>query len=217
MSTKTIKQDIQIPVSGVLAKGNITTNYVTYPIQLNYYTQLGLILPADVLTYLNLIQYTNMEYGYAFPKITDLSKVTGMNDETVGNSLKRLERAGLIIKEKHHEYRTKNIYYVFIPYEKEDLDSMFPELKAKNEQRIAAIDKKGEKDKVRLNSYQQRLEEAKKQREELKAANKVTPAPATQDHYKQLEEEAERIMFEKLAKLEEKNSNSHTLCVLRNN
>lgn len=201
MSTKTIKQDIQIPVSGELAKGNITTNYVTYPMQLNYYTQLGLILPADVLTYLNLIQYTNVEYGYAFPKITDLAKVTGMNDETVGNSVKRLERAGLIIKEKHHEYRTKNIYYVFLPYEKEDLDDMFPELKAKNEQRIAAIGKKDKEDKARLNGYQQKMEEAEKQREALKARNKVTPAPAKQDNARQLEEEAERDMLEKLAKL----------------
>ncbi|MEH7593843.1 helix-turn-helix domain-containing protein [Bacillus toyonensis] len=210
MSKKKIKQSIQIPVSGTLAKGNITTNYVTYPIQLNYYTQLGLILPSDVLTYLNLIQYTNTEYGYAFPKITDLAKVTGMNDETVGNSVKRLEQAGLIIKEKKHEYGNKNIYYVFIPYEKEDLDSMFPELKAKNEQRIGAIDKKAQKDKGRLNTYQQKLEEADKQREALKAGNKVTPVLANvvqhevrtvQDNPKKLEEEAEKIMLEKLAKL----------------
>ncbi|MBH0357247.1 helix-turn-helix domain-containing protein [Bacillus toyonensis] len=210
MSKKTTKQNIQIPVSGELAKGNITTNYVTYPMQLNYYTQLGLILPADVLTYLNLVQYTNVEYGYAFPKISDLAKVTGMNEETVSNSLKRLEGAGLIIKEKRREYGNKNIYYVFTPYKKEDLDDMFPELKAKNEKRIAAIDKKDEKDKGRLNNYQQKLEEAEKQREALKAANKLTPVlanvvqlevPAKQDNVKQLEEEAERSMVEKMAKL----------------
>ncbi|EJS11200.1 helix-turn-helix domain-containing protein [Bacillus sp. MYb56] len=203
MSNKTIKQNIQIPVSGELAKGNITTNYVTYPMQLNYYTQLGLILPADVLTYLNLIQYTNVEYGYAFPKISDLAKVTGMNGETVSNSVKRLERAGLIIKEKNYEYGNKNIYYVFTPYEKEDLGEMFPDLKAKNDQRIAVIDKKEKKDKGRLKGYQQKLEKAEKQREALKAKSKVnsTPEPPVQDNARQLEEEAERSMREKLAKL----------------
>ncbi|PDY52179.1 helix-turn-helix domain-containing protein [Bacillus toyonensis] len=201
MSTKTTKQHIQIPISGTLAKGNITTNYVTCPIQLNYYTQLGLILPADVLTYLNLIQYTNVEYGYAFPKISDLAKITGMNGETVGNSIKRLERAGLIIKEKNREYGNNNVYYVFIPYEKEELDEMFPELKAKNDQRIAAIDKKEKKDVVRLNGYQQAVEEANKQREALKAKSKATHATAAQDNVKQLEEEAERSMSEKLGKL----------------
>ncbi|EOO65760.1 hypothetical protein IKE_03344 [Bacillus cereus VD196] len=203
MNKKTTKQNIQIPVSGTLAKGNITTNYVIYPIQLNYYTQLGLILPADVLTYLNLIQYTNVEYGYAFPKISDLAKVTGMNGETVSNSVKRLERAGLIIKEKNYEYGNKNIYYVFTPYEKEDLGEMFPDLKAKNDQRIAAIDKKEKKDKGRLEGYQQKLEKAEKQREALKAKSKVnsTPEPPVQDNGRQLEEEAERSMREKLAKL----------------
>ncbi|PEL52999.1 helix-turn-helix domain-containing protein [Bacillus cereus] len=203
MNKKTTKQNIQIPVSGTLAKGNIITNYVTYPMQLNYYTQLGLILPADVLTYLNLIQYTNVEYGYAFPKISDLAKVTGMNGETVSNSVKRLERAGLIIKEKNYEYGNKNIYYVFTPYEKEDLCEMFPDLKAKNDQRIAAIDKKEKKDKGRLEGYQQKLEKAEKQREALKAKSKVnsTPEPPVQDNARQLEEEAERSMREKLAKL----------------
>lgn len=203
MNKKTTKQNIQIPVSGTLAKGNITTNYVIYPIQLNYYTQLGLILPADVLTYLNLIQYTNVEYGYAFPKISDLAKVTGMNGETVSNSVKRLERAGLIIKEKNYEYGNKNIYYVFTPYEKEDLCEMFPDLKSKNDQRIAAIDKKEKKDKGRLEGYQQKLEKAEKQREALKAKSKVnsTPEPPVQDNARQLEEEAERSMREKLAKL----------------
>ncbi|OXB95538.1 MULTISPECIES: helix-turn-helix domain-containing protein [Bacillus] len=203
MNKKTTKQNIQIPVSGTLAKGNITTNYVICPIQLNYYTQLGLILPADVLTYLNLIQYTNVEYGYAFPKISDLAKVTGMNGETVSNSVKRLERAGLIIKEKNYEYGNKNIYYVFTPYEKEDLGEIFPDLKAKNDQRIAAIDKKEKKDKGRLEGYQQKLEKAEKQREALKAKSKVnsTPEPPVQDNARQLEEEAERSMRGKLAKL----------------
>lgn len=127
------------------------------PTSLNEYVRYRLIKPTDTHTYFLLMKYDNKDNGgYAFPTIGQLQlDHGGVSDNTVRQSLKRLEKAGLIRIMKSQKFTNKNIYFVDLPLSKEQLDTQVPHLKVKYEELEAKIKGKAESDKERLNHHLQ--------------------------------------------------------------
>ncbi|RHW36669.1 transcriptional regulator [Lysinibacillus yapensis] len=142
--------------SNVICKDNLKPGeFELFPIQLNFYLQLELIKHVDISVYMKLLQLYNREEGYAFPTIARLMvdlKIGGK--ATIDNSLDRLEKSGLI--EKAKGYRGNNIYYVYKPLDKYELNKLLPEKVVKYKEFEEKILKNANLDKVR---YQQHLQD----------------------------------------------------------
>lgn len=143
-------------------KDMVKGQFEQLPTSLIEYVRNGLIRPNDIHTYFILIKYDNKEMGgYAFPTIGQLQlDHGGVSDNTIRQSLKRLEKAGLIKIEKSQKFTNKNIYYVYLPHSKEALEKLLPEsAKEKFYEIEARIIGKAENDKKRLNQHIQQKEQ----------------------------------------------------------
>ena len=130
----------------IIAKGNIDGNFAKVPMELYNYIQLKLISHTDLVIYIKLYDQFNLEYGYAFPTISQLQVSCGIRSKaTIHNSLKNLVRVGLIDKQKTRW--GNNAYFVYKPLSKDDLYTCYPnEVKSfvefeMKEANIAALDK----------------------------------------------------------------------------
>lgn len=62
----------------IIAKGNIDGNFAKVPMELYNYVQLKLISHTDLVIYIKLYDQFNLEYGYAFPTISQLKVSCGV-------------------------------------------------------------------------------------------------------------------------------------------
>ncbi|MFE4133760.1 helix-turn-helix domain-containing protein [Peribacillus sp. YIM B13482] len=134
----------------IRCKGNVEKNYEQVPHSIFSYLGFGLISGNELAVYILLLKNDNNQKRYAFPTVNQLAIWTGITPRTVKAATKRLEIVGLIRKEKASGYANKNRYYVNLPHEKEVLEKLVPELKAKLDLKISKLEIEAEQDKQRL-------------------------------------------------------------------
>lgn len=139
--------------TGIRCKGNVKNNFEQVPSSIFNYLSMGLISGNELAVYLMLLKYDNNNCGYAFPTTKQLAIATGISDKTVKQVTKRLELVGLIKKDKASGYANKNVYYIYLPHEKEVLERLAPHLIKELEQRESLFELEAEQDKQRLEEY----------------------------------------------------------------
>lgn len=114
--------------TGVICKGNVKGNFEMLPMEIFNYIELGMISHTDLVVYVKLLQFYNVEKGYAYPTVPQLMLHTGKGGKmTIHKSLKTLEEVGLIKTAKSYNFPNKNIYYVFLPLERDELYKCVPD------------------------------------------------------------------------------------------
>lgn len=151
--TKTIIKGTGIRCKGNVGKDKLVNSFEQVPSTIYSYLEFGLISGNELAVYLMLIKNDNTEIGYAFPTTEQLAIWTGLGDKTVKNATKKLQEVGLIKKEKAYGYANKNIYYVQLPHEKEELIKQAPHLLDELEQREMKSRLKAEQNLQRLGNY----------------------------------------------------------------
>jgi len=154
--------------SNILCKGKLEKDFEQIPHSIFNYLALGLITGNDFAVYVKLHQFFNKErYGYAYPTIPQLMIAVGLGKRTVIESLKRLENAGLIKKGKSNK-SSNNIYYVYKPLEKSELDKQVPKMVSELEDKKLKLGLQAEQDKQRLEEYEEN-KQLQEQAQEIKA------------------------------------------------
>jgi predicted transcriptional regulator len=139
-------------------KDRVKGQFEQLPDVLMDYVRYGLIKPNDIHTYFLLMKYDNKDKGgYAYPTIGQLQiDHGGVSDNTIRQSLKRLENSGLIRIEKSQKFTNKNIYFVYLPHSKEEFIKLLPEsVKENYDERESKIIGRAASEKERLNHYLQ--------------------------------------------------------------
>lgn len=149
--------------TGIRCIGNLEGNFEQVPHSIFNYSKLGLISGNDLAVYVLLLKYDNDMQGYAFPTTKQIALETGISDKTVKQSTKRLAEAGLVKKEKAPNYPNKNIYYVYLPLDKEVLYKLVPHLVKEVEQKKSKYQEENEQDLQRLGDYHKQQEDGKSQ------------------------------------------------------
>jgi len=147
MTSKTIIEGTRI-----ICKGNLTGNYEPTPMELFNYIELELINRNDFVVYVKLLQFYNENLGYAYPTIPQLMIYTRIGGKsTIHNSLKTLEKVGLIYKGK--AIGGNNVYVAFKPLDKKELYKLVPDRVKKLEADKAKLLKLVEFDKERFQQH----------------------------------------------------------------
>lgn len=134
--------------------GNVEGNFEQLPHAILEYMKLGLISGNDLAVYFMLLKNDNdKKGGYAFPTTKQIALETGIGEKTVKKATKKLVDVGLIKKEKAPNYPNKNIYFVLLPLEKEELFGQVPELVKKFEQKKLKMENEAIQEKLRLDTY----------------------------------------------------------------
>lgn len=124
------KEQIKIKGTGILCKGAKVDSFNRVPDDIFHYAELGLISGNDLMLWIKLLQYHNDKYGYAYPTVKQLKKLTGLGEKTVENGTARLHRVGLLRKAKRKGQRNI-IYFVDLPLSREQLYEQVPHLSEK--------------------------------------------------------------------------------------
>lgn len=164
-TTKTI-----IEGSGIIGKGKgiLNGNYEQVPMELLDYIELDLISHTDFVVYMKLLQFYNVEKGYAYPTITTLMIRTHIRSKaTIHSSLNTLEEVGLIQKKRSN--RGNNNYVVYKPLSKDEVYSLFPDKVEQLKEFETKLMNTAEHDKVRLQEYQLNNKEQQQQEQEIQA------------------------------------------------
>ncbi|TVX77812.1 transcriptional regulator [Peribacillus simplex] len=142
----------KIKSTGIICKGNVEKNYEKVPMEVFDYIQLDLISHTDLVVYMKLYQYYNVEIGYAYPTIPQLMFLTNVGGKsTIHKSLKNLEIVGLIQKGK--TLKGNNIYVVYKPLDKAELYECVPEKVVKLRERETDLVAMAENDKERFHQH----------------------------------------------------------------
>ncbi|MFF2290481.1 helix-turn-helix domain-containing protein [Peribacillus butanolivorans] len=142
----------KIKCSGIIGKGNVEKNYEKVPMELFDYVQLDLISHTDLVVYMKLYQYYNVEIGYAYPTIPQLMFLTGIGGKsTIHKSLKNLETVGLIQRGK--TLKGNNIYVVYKPLDTAELYESVPDKVVKLRERETDLVAMAENDKERFHQH----------------------------------------------------------------
>lgn len=115
----------------------LLTHYVFYP-KFNGNTY---------MVYAYLTKLDNAEWGYAFPKQTQVISDLGISDSTFSSAVKTLESCGLItVGKRKNGPITNNVYYVNDPIEdKAEFFAKYPEALAVYEAKQATAQKVGKR------------------------------------------------------------------------
>jgi predicted transcriptional regulator len=110
----------KVKCSEIICKGNVEGNFITVPAGIYDYLELGLISTKDLTIYIKLLDLYNQDYGYAFPTISQLRRMSGIKSKTtVDKCLDKLENVGLIKRGKAK--KGNNVYVVYKPLKKSEL------------------------------------------------------------------------------------------------
>lgn len=197
--------------TGIIGKGNLLGNFAQVPMELFDYVQLGLITHTDLVVYVKLYDLYNDAYGYAFPTIPKLMVFTRIRSKsTIHQSLTNLEKVGLIRKQKG--LGGNNIYLVYKPLDKSELYQCVPDRVEKFKEHEAKLLKTAELDKKRFNQHQLEKQLRIKKDPGMYSKRKEPKAwHLSEQDQQQLEEEAEKMIAEKLEKLKNWNKQSDSL------
>lgn len=143
------KTQTKINGTRIRCKGNIR-HFEPIPPSIYNYARLGLISGNDFLIYSLLLKYTNLEVGYAYPTTKQIALATGISDATAKTALKNLEKVGLIRIRKATGFANKNIFYVDMPLEKEELEYQVPHLVEAFQEKEGNLQREAMTDKERL-------------------------------------------------------------------
>lgn len=187
-------------------KGAIKDHFRIVPDTIFIYRELGLISGNGIFLWMKLLQLDNSdEGGYAFPTIDQLEVYCNLKRSTIIKLLKNLENVGLIRIAKSNKFPNKNIYFVYLPLERQELEKQVPELFEKLEQKIKKSVNIASNDKKRFEEYKQNQHD-----KELQAASIVTILTyneQTNDDNKEestiqdnLEEDTKDMSFEEFAR-----------------
>lgn len=153
--------------TGIICKGNVTENFEKLPMELFDYLELGLITHREFVVFMKLCQLYNEGYGYAFPTISQLRIMTGIESKsTMDTALDNLQNVGLISKARTQ--RGNNVYVVFKPLERSQLYQCAPDRVKQLEKKKVKLNLQADQDKERLLQYKQN-----KQENEIQAATIV--------------------------------------------
>ncbi|MEB9820427.1 transcriptional regulator [Bacillus cereus] len=167
----------------ITCKGNVEGNFEQVPMQLFDYIQLGLITHTDLVVYVKLLQLYNHNEGYAFPTIAQLRVYTRIGSkDTIDKSLDRLGGAGLIKIGKSPKFPKKNIYYVYMPLERDELYKRVPEKFEQFKKFESKLVKIAEHDKERYQQHQLDKQE-REQLEQQIQAKQVVPKEKIVPYY----------------------------------
>ncbi|MEK4715914.1 transcriptional regulator [Sporosarcina sp. FSL K6-5500] len=129
-----------------------TGNYEQTPAGLFDYVQLELISHTEYVVYVKLLQFYNLDLGYAYPTIPQLMFHTNIASKaTIHRSLKTLEDVGLI--QRARGSRGNNIYEVYKPLDKAILYSRVPAKVTELKEVEAKLLKTAVSDKERFKKY----------------------------------------------------------------
>ncbi|MCY9007129.1 helix-turn-helix domain-containing protein [Peribacillus frigoritolerans] len=147
---------IKIKGSGQRMKGNARFKdggFEQVPHSIHNYLKFRLITGNDLNVYIFLYQYDNVNYGYAFPNTKQIALETGLSDKTVKACTKNLENVGLIRKGKSSYQPNKNVYYVDLPLQVEELLRQVPDAIEKYQEREVKFKREAKEEKERLTVY----------------------------------------------------------------
>ncbi|WP_057915925.1 helix-turn-helix domain-containing protein [Peribacillus muralis] len=142
----------KIKSTGIICKGNVEKNFELFPNALFDYIQLDLISHTDLVVYMKLYQYYNLDIGYAYPTVPQLMFLTGIGGKsTINNCFKNLERVGLIQRGK--ALKGNNIYVVYKPLDKAELYEAVPGKVEKLREKEIDLVAMAENDKERFHQH----------------------------------------------------------------
>jgi len=108
--------------------------FVKMPSDLMHYVHIPGYKPEYNYLYTILVDFYNVDFGYAFPTEWKIGRVYGKQDpKTVRNHLRVLERVGLI---SIHKPRGNKIYVPYEPLSREELFKVCPEAQKSYEEHI---------------------------------------------------------------------------------
>ncbi|MFC4387753.1 helix-turn-helix domain-containing protein [Gracilibacillus marinus] len=143
-----------------LASATSDTLYVKLPSGLFNYVHVPGYKPEYSHLYSIIVDFYNVNYGYAFPTEWQIAKVYGKSIKTVRNHLRQLERLGLILIIKN----SRNKMYVPLkPLTKEQLFIECPEA----ERRLLEIEEAEKQEYEREFIPREVIEEIAKQKAEI--------------------------------------------------
>ncbi|MFE4243192.1 helix-turn-helix domain-containing protein [Peribacillus butanolivorans] len=194
---------IKIKGSGQRMKGNARFKdggFEQVPHSIHNYLKFRLITGNDLNVYIFLYQYDNVNYGYAFPNTKQIALETGLSDKTVKASTKNLENVGLIRKGKSSYQPNKNVYYVDLPLQEEELFKQVPEAVKKYQEREVKFAREAQNDKARLLTYLAEKEEHDSPEINARTVQPLIKTEEEPEFIKQ-EREAFKVMNLKMEKL----------------
>ncbi|WP_102262864.1 helix-turn-helix domain-containing protein [Mesobacillus jeotgali] len=190
---------IKITGSKERMKGNhcfMEGRFEQVPHSIQNYMKYRVMSGNDLNIYLFLYRYDRNGYSYAYPTINQIAVETGLSTKTVKESVKNLDRLGLIRKGKSSYHPNKNVYYIDLPLSLDELTKQLPEkVIADYEERKANLESEAQGDKERHENHLAKIEKVNKS---STAAINKTVSSSEDDYYKQLEEKAERKMLKDL-------------------
>ncbi|WP_029100207.1 helix-turn-helix domain-containing protein [Brevibacillus thermoruber] len=119
------------------------SDYVEVPNAIHrLYTRIPGFTADHALMYIVLMDFYNVEYGYAYPTKWDLAHRLNCGENKPSQLAKLLEECGLI-RVKPGGFGRNDIYYVYAPITDEaEFYRRFPEAKARYERRKAGFQKR---------------------------------------------------------------------------
>ncbi|WP_174732995.1 helix-turn-helix domain-containing protein [Mesobacillus harenae] len=123
--------------------------FIPLPSNLRHYVYMNNYKAEMSFLYGLIVDYYNVEKGYAFPSIYQLAKDYGKSEKTVGEHLKVLKKVGLI--DVFESSRGKvNFYKPLVPLTQEEFFAKYPIAAENFEKRENATRKKVNDDLFRL-------------------------------------------------------------------
>lgn len=152
MSRNVTTPQTVIEGTGIIGKGTLKGNFEQTPMELFDYVQLDLISHTDMVVYVKLLQFYNVDLGYAYPTVPQLMFHTNVGSKaTIHRSIKTLEDVGLI--QKARGSKGNNIYEVYKPLDKSVLYKRVPAKVTKLKEVEAKLIKTAVSDKERFTKY----------------------------------------------------------------
>lgn len=136
----------------VFNKGNPTEGerfFIPFPSDALHYVHHPEMNPDKLLLYALIIDYYNLQEGYAYPSIEKLSVRYGRAQDTTSGHLETLKAVGLI------DYPEKGCYVPLVPLGEEDFFSKFPEAWMAYQRAVKRCDSRREDARERMRKWRE--------------------------------------------------------------
>jgi hypothetical protein len=124
--------------------------FIPMPSDMRHYIHHELMKAEKLFLYAILIDYYNVDMGFAWPSLERLAVDYGKTSKTTGGHLRDLEKVGLIA------IVNKGRYVPLDPLPAEKFYAMFPHAWESYKQAIKAMDERMESDSLRLSDYREK-------------------------------------------------------------